>query len=140
MASYIPPACRAFQHRSLSSNVALNTVKCVCNVRVERATARVRERGGDQIAGRPVSLIALLADSGCGEGFEFAERNARCFLVCRHQPVIIQCHRQHGNRFWCRAGEIIKTRAACLLFVAVASVVRWFRDFGFHTAPEIVRG
>src|SRR5208283_6136507 len=27
MASYMPPACRAFQHRSLSSNVALNTVK-----------------------------------------------------------------------------------------------------------------
>jgi len=31
LASYIPPACSAFQHCSFSSNVALKTVKWVCN-------------------------------------------------------------------------------------------------------------
>src|SRR5207253_4816106 len=47
-------------------------------LRVERATARVCERGGDQIAGGSVALVALLADSGCGECFEFTEGDARC--------------------------------------------------------------
>jgi hypothetical protein len=50
-------------------------------LRVERATAGVRERGGDQIAGDAVPLIALPANPGCGEGFEFTECDACCFLV-----------------------------------------------------------
>jgi len=41
-------------------------------LRVERAAARVRERGGGEIAGDPILLAALFSDSRGGEGFEFA--------------------------------------------------------------------
>ena len=50
--------------------------------RVERPAARVRERGGDQIAGGAVALASLFANPRCGKGFEFAKRNARRFLMC----------------------------------------------------------
>ena len=66
-------------------------------LRVERAAARVRERSGGEIAGGPVFLVALFSDARGGEGFEFAERNARGLLVRRHQPFIRQRHRQHGH-------------------------------------------
>ena len=104
----MPPACRAFQHRSLFIKRGVEHREMRVQLRVERAAARVRERGGDEIAGRPVFLTALFSHPRCGEGFEFAERNARGFLMRRHQPFIIQRHRQHRNRFGRGTGEIIK--------------------------------
>jgi len=97
------PLARLFQHRSLSSNVAFEHGEMRVQLRVERATARVRERGR-----RPDCRSSGLDDCpACGLGLRrrFRVRGTQCalLLVCRHQPVIIQCHRQHGNRFWCRA-------------------------------------
>jgi len=96
-------------------------------LRVERATARVRERRGGEIAGDPVFLIALLTDSGSSESFKFAERNARGLLVRRQQPFIRQRHRQHRNRFRCRAGEIIKHPPLTLLQLPLRQALAGFR-------------
>ena len=76
--------------------------------RVERPAARVRERGGDQISGGAVTLVALLANPCCRKGFEFAECNTRCLFMCRYEPVVIHRHRQHRNGLWRRTGEVIK--------------------------------
>jgi hypothetical protein len=50
-------------------------------LRVEFAGTVMHERGGHEIARRPVRSTALLAHARGGEGFEFAERNAGGFLM-----------------------------------------------------------
>ena len=99
--------------------------------RVERTTARVSERGSGQITRGAVFLITLLANSGCGEGFEFAEGNARGVFVRRYQTIIVQRHRQHRNRFWCGTGKIIKHAALVLLLLPLGQplTVLWIPIF-----------
>jgi len=78
-------------------------------LRVERAAARVRERGGGKIAGHTVTIFnAMLADASRGESFEFAEREPGRFLMRFNQSLVVQRDRQHRNRFRRGTGEIIK--------------------------------
>ena len=90
-----PPCRNGWRHKcrprlprlSAWSNVALNTVKCVCNCG-SSATARVRERGGDEIAGDTV------ADCPACEPLrrrfpEFANRKPRHSHEPNQSPFII---------------------------------------------------
>ena len=108
--------------------------------RVERPTARVRERGGDQITGGAVTLVALLAHSRCGKGFEFAERNARRFFMCRHQPVVIHRHGQHRNRFRRGTGEIIKYAPLIGFFLPQCQTFVVIRIFVFTQRMKLITG
>ncbi len=87
-------------------------------LRIECTAGRVRERRGNQIACVAILLATLLADSGCGEGFEFTERNSRRRLVRRHHSIIIQGHRQHGNRFRGGTGEVVEHPPFVLLLLS----------------------
>ncbi len=109
-------------------------------LRVERAAARVRERGGGEIAGDPILLAALFSDSRGGEGFEFAERNARGLLVRRHQPFISQRHRQHRHRFRRGTGEIIKHPPLALLELPLRQPFAGFRILIFTQRMELFAG
>ena len=97
----------------------------------------VRERGGGEIAGRPILLAALFSDSRGGKDFEFAERNAHCFLVRRHQPVIIHRHGQHRNGFRRGTGEIIKHPPLALLQLPLRQPFAGFRIFIFAQRMEL---
>ena len=78
-------------------------------LRVERAAARVRERGGGKIAGHTVTIFnAMLADASRGESFEFAEREPGRFLMRFNQSLVVQRDRQHRNRFRRGTSEIVK--------------------------------
>ena len=109
-------------------------------LRVQRATARVRERGGDQIAGGSVALVALLADSGCGESLEFTEGDARCLSMCRNQSLIVQRHRQEGYGLWSRAGEIEEHTALILRVLSLRQPLAGLRISVFAERMELFAG
>ena len=126
-------ACRAFQHRSLSSNVALNTVKCVCNCGSSARNCLCTNAAATRLPVVRSVLTALLADARGGEGFEFAERNACGFLMRLHQPLVIQRHRQHRNGFGRGAGEIIKHPALVFFLLPLRQP---FAGFGILVFAE----
>ena len=95
--------------------------------RVEFAGTVMQERGGDQVARYTVTLIATFANPRRGKGFKFTERNAHRFPVRRHQSFIIQCHRQHRNRFWRGTGKIIKHPSLVLLLLPLRQAFAGFR-------------
>ena len=72
----------------LSSNVALNTVKCVCNCGSSRASCLCTKAAATRLPVVRSLLTALFPHSRGGESFEFAERNARGFLMRRHQSFV----------------------------------------------------
>jgi len=99
--------------------------------RVERPAARVRERGGDQVAGGAVTLVALLANSGCGEGFKFAECDA-----CRFFHVPTPAGRRPSSLpapklISVRTSEVIKDAALIGFFLPQrqAFIVIWILVF-----------
>ena len=91
----------------------------------------VRERRGDQIARVPIFLTAALSNSGCREGFQFAERETRRLLVCRHQSLIVQCDCQHGNRLGRGTGEVVEHPPLVRLLLALRQtfIVAWIPIF-----------
>jgi len=109
-------------------------------LRVKRPAARMRERGGGEIAGRPILLAALFSHPCYGEGFEFAERNARGLLLRRHQPFIIQCHRQHRNRFRRGTGEILNNPPLALLQLPLCQAFAGCRILIFAQRMKVFAG
>jgi hypothetical protein len=109
-------------------------------LRVGRPAARMRERGGGEIAGRPIHLAALFSHPCCGKGFKFAERNARGLLMRRHQPFISQRHRQDRNRFRRGTGEIIKHPPLTLLQLPLRQPFAGFRILIFAKRMKLFAG
>ena len=95
---------------------------------------------GHEIARRPVCQTTLLPHARGGEGFEFAERNAGGFLMRRHQPFIIQRHRQHRYGFGRRAGEIKKYPALVRLQLSLRQTLIILRIQVFTQRMKLFAG
>ena len=104
--------------------------------RVEFAGTGVNELSRNQIASDTVALVALFADSGGREGFQFAQRNARRLLVRRDQPSVVQCHCQNRNRFRSRTSEI-KVYPALVFFLL--SLRQPFVSFGISVFTQGIK-
>jgi hypothetical protein len=57
--------------------------------RVQRARTVMHERGGHQVAGGSVLLVAVLPHPRSGESFQFTERNLCGLLMCFNQSLVI---------------------------------------------------
>ena len=109
-------------------------------LRVQFTRAVMHEGCGHEIAGRAVTLIALLAHSRGGEGFEFAERNARGFLMGFNQSLVVQRHRQHRYGFGRCAGEIEKHPALVFLLLPLRQAFASIRISIFTQRMKLFAG